>query len=182
MYKILREREAEEELPDRSEEFVDGRGVRRRICRSSCRVGRTRRSGNMYAGRVISGDVKNVHTVRTGIEYMTWLAEWYTKNAKKLRNRRRLDRLLPDRRRHRGRFSDLRRADAAPGSCSAPACRCGAISPRSAIRRRATAAIPARCRTRKSPGASSARRRRNSSSKAMRRLCAPLIFAWVLGQ
>ena len=42
--------------------------------------------GNMYAGRVISGDVKNVHTVRTGIEYMTWLAEWYTKNAKKLRN------------------------------------------------------------------------------------------------
>ena len=42
--------------------------------------------GNMFAGHVISGDVKNVHTVRTGIEYMTWLAEWYTKNAKKLRN------------------------------------------------------------------------------------------------
>jgi deoxyhypusine synthase len=42
--------------------------------------------GNMYAGHVISGDVKNVHTVRTGIEYMTWLAEWYTKTAKKLSN------------------------------------------------------------------------------------------------
>ena len=42
--------------------------------------------GNMYAGHVISGDVKNVHTVRTGIEYMTWLAEWYTKSAKVLRN------------------------------------------------------------------------------------------------
>ncbi len=42
--------------------------------------------GNMYAGHVISGDVKNVHTVRTGIEYMTTLAEWYTKTAKKLRN------------------------------------------------------------------------------------------------
>ncbi len=42
--------------------------------------------GNMYAGHVISGDVKNVHTVRTGIEYMTWLAEYYTKTAKKLRN------------------------------------------------------------------------------------------------
>ena len=42
--------------------------------------------GNMYAGHVISGDVKNVHTVRTGIEYMTWLAEWYTANARKLRN------------------------------------------------------------------------------------------------
>jgi deoxyhypusine synthase len=43
--------------------------------------------GNMYAGHVISGDVKNVHTVRTGIEYMMWLAEWYTKSAKTLRNR-----------------------------------------------------------------------------------------------
>src|SRR5215213_5193102 len=42
--------------------------------------------GNMYAGHVISGDVKNVHTVRTGIEYMMVLAEWYTNNAKKLRN------------------------------------------------------------------------------------------------
>ncbi|GAB2501430.1 MAG: deoxyhypusine synthase [Cytophagales bacterium] len=37
--------------------------------------------GNMYAGHVISGDVKNVHTVRSGIEYMTFLAEWYTVNA-----------------------------------------------------------------------------------------------------
>ncbi len=42
--------------------------------------------GNMYAGHVISGDVKNVHTVRTGIEYMMWLAEWYTKTSKTLRN------------------------------------------------------------------------------------------------
>jgi len=37
--------------------------------------------GNMFAGHVISGDVKNVHTVRTGIEYMMFLAEWYTENA-----------------------------------------------------------------------------------------------------
>lgn len=34
--------------------------------------------GNMYAGHCISGDVRNVHTVRTGIEYMMELAEWYT--------------------------------------------------------------------------------------------------------
>jgi deoxyhypusine synthase len=34
--------------------------------------------GNMYAGHVISGDVKNVHTVRTGIEYMMQLADFYT--------------------------------------------------------------------------------------------------------
>ena len=37
--------------------------------------------GNMFAGHVITGDVKNVHTVRTGIEYMTMLADWYTTNA-----------------------------------------------------------------------------------------------------
>jgi deoxyhypusine synthase len=40
--------------------------------------------GNMYAGHVISGNVKNVHTVRTGIEYMTVLAEWYTREARRL--------------------------------------------------------------------------------------------------
>lgn len=37
--------------------------------------------GNMFAGHVISGDVKNVHTVRSGIEYMMYLAEWYTNTA-----------------------------------------------------------------------------------------------------
>jgi len=37
--------------------------------------------GNMYAGHVISGDVSKVHTVKSGIEYMMFLAEWYTKNA-----------------------------------------------------------------------------------------------------
>ncbi|WP_404425490.1 deoxyhypusine synthase family protein [Nibricoccus sp. IMCC34717] len=42
--------------------------------------------GNMYAGHVISGDVKNVHTVRTGIEYMTVFADWYTRNARNLRD------------------------------------------------------------------------------------------------
>jgi deoxyhypusine synthase len=39
--------------------------------------------GNMYAGHCISGDVKKVHTVRTGIEYMMELAEWYTKTSEK---------------------------------------------------------------------------------------------------
>jgi len=38
--------------------------------------------GNMYAGHCISGDVKNVHTVRTGIEYMMSLAGWYTETTK----------------------------------------------------------------------------------------------------
>jgi deoxyhypusine synthase len=39
--------------------------------------------GNMYAAACIRGDVKNVHTVRSGIEYMTWLAEHYTKTTAK---------------------------------------------------------------------------------------------------
>ena len=34
--------------------------------------------GNMYAGHNVSGDIKNVHTVRTGIEVMMDLAAWYT--------------------------------------------------------------------------------------------------------
>jgi deoxyhypusine synthase len=38
--------------------------------------------GNIYASHCISGDVKNVHTVRTGIEYMLALAEWYTQASK----------------------------------------------------------------------------------------------------
>lgn len=37
--------------------------------------------GNMYSGHCIEGTVKNVHTVRTGIEYMMKLADWYTKTS-----------------------------------------------------------------------------------------------------
>ena len=37
--------------------------------------------GNIFAGHVISGDVKNVHTMRTGIQYMIYLADWYTQQA-----------------------------------------------------------------------------------------------------
>ena len=33
--------------------------------------------GNIYSSHVITGDVKNVHTVKTGIEYMMALATWY---------------------------------------------------------------------------------------------------------
>ncbi len=34
--------------------------------------------GNMYAGHCISGDIKEVHTIKSGINYMIRLAEWYT--------------------------------------------------------------------------------------------------------
>lgn len=39
--------------------------------------------GNMYAAHCMAGDVRNVHTVRTGIEYMTALARWYMDAAVK---------------------------------------------------------------------------------------------------
>ena len=39
--------------------------------------------GNMYSGHCITGDVKKVHTVRTGIEYMMELAGWYTNTTAK---------------------------------------------------------------------------------------------------
>ncbi|NHE56220.1 deoxyhypusine synthase family protein [Cyclobacterium plantarum] len=38
--------------------------------------------GNMYAGHCISGDISDVHTVKGGIQYMIYLADWYTENAK----------------------------------------------------------------------------------------------------
>jgi deoxyhypusine synthase len=34
-------------------------------------------TGNIYASHCLKGNVKNVHTVRTGIEYMMRLADWY---------------------------------------------------------------------------------------------------------
>ncbi|MGE0617048.1 MAG: deoxyhypusine synthase family protein, partial [Bacteriovoracia bacterium] len=38
-------------------------------------------SANMYAAFCMREKVKNVHTVRSGIEYMIALADWYQKNA-----------------------------------------------------------------------------------------------------
>lgn len=38
-------------------------------------------SGNMYAAHNLLGNISNVHTVRTGIEYMMFLADWYTELA-----------------------------------------------------------------------------------------------------
>ncbi len=37
--------------------------------------------GNMYTSHVITGEIGNVHTVRTGIEYMAELAAWYEQTA-----------------------------------------------------------------------------------------------------
>ena len=37
--------------------------------------------GNMFAAHCITGTLENVHTVRAGIEYMMYLADWYAKTA-----------------------------------------------------------------------------------------------------
>jgi deoxyhypusine synthase len=39
--------------------------------------------GNIFAGHCINGDIRNVHTVRTGIEYMMMLARWYQETCRK---------------------------------------------------------------------------------------------------
>src|SRR5690606_21301794 len=39
--------------------------------------------GNIFSGHVIKGDVKNVHTVKGGIQYMIELAEFYQSVTKK---------------------------------------------------------------------------------------------------
>jgi deoxyhypusine synthase len=39
--------------------------------------------GNIYASHVIGGDVRNVHTVRSGVEYMIELADYYIRTAER---------------------------------------------------------------------------------------------------
>ncbi len=38
--------------------------------------------GNMFAAACMRGEVKNIHTVKTGVESMTFLADWYTEKTK----------------------------------------------------------------------------------------------------
>ena len=39
-------------------------------------------SGNMYAAACLGGEIRSVHTVKGGIEYMMYLADWYTEAAR----------------------------------------------------------------------------------------------------
>ncbi len=39
--------------------------------------------GNIFASHCITGEIKNVHTVRSGIEYMMMLADWYKEICQK---------------------------------------------------------------------------------------------------
>lgn len=38
--------------------------------------------GNIFAAHCLKGDIQAVHTVRSGIEYMTFLAEWYGRESR----------------------------------------------------------------------------------------------------
>src|SRR5438477_5598117 len=106
--------------------------------------------GNIYAARCITGHISDVHTVRSGIEYMMALVEWYRRN----------------RRLHPSAF--FRSAAASRAISRSALCRCsirtsspikcrsGVISARSAIQPPASGRIRARSRMKKSPGANSA--------------------------
>lgn len=37
--------------------------------------------GNVYAAHCITGEIEHVDTVKSGIEYMMWLADWYVKTS-----------------------------------------------------------------------------------------------------
>jgi deoxyhypusine synthase len=39
-------------------------------------------TGNIYASHCLRGDIRNVHTVRSGIEYMMELSNWYIEQSK----------------------------------------------------------------------------------------------------
>ncbi len=41
--------------------------------------------GNVYAAHCIRGEIRNIHTVRSGIEYMMYMAEWYAKATRESR-------------------------------------------------------------------------------------------------
>ncbi len=41
--------------------------------------------GNIFAAHCLKSDIKSVHTVRSGIEYMTFLADWYGRESRESR-------------------------------------------------------------------------------------------------
>ena len=137
--------------------------------------------GNMYAAAVIRGDVRNVHTVRTGIEYMTWLADYYTKNAKKLRNREGSIGFFQI---GGGIAGDFRSASSrcCTRISSAPGCRSGVTSAKSAIRRRAIGSYSGAVPNEKITWGKLAASTPKFVVESDATICAPLIFAWVLGQ
>ena len=105
--------------------------------------------GNVFAAHCIGGRIKSPQTVKSGIDYMIALADWYQRDSAA-----------------RPRSASSRSAAASPATsrsalsrcctriCGCPTFPCGATSARSAIRPRATGRTRAPCRTRRSRGAS----------------------------
>ena len=119
--------------------------------------------GNIFAAHVINGDIANVHTVRSGIEYMIRLAHWYRRISSEAS--------IGFFQIGGGIAGDfpicvVPMLRAGPADAGHP--RGGATSVRSAIRRRATARTRVPCRTRRSRGANCRRKRRSTSSSPMR--------------
>ena len=155
---------AREVLPDRPKQLLAARGLRDEPADRRARAGRIRRSATCTPPTSSPGSQERAHRPHGDRVHGRTRRAGTSETAESPSIRGGLDRLFPDRRRHRGRFPDLRRPHAPPGPAPHRTCRSGVISARSATRRQATAAIRARCRTRRSPGASLAARRPSSSS------------------
>ena len=66
-------------------------------------------TGNIFASYVVKGELK-ASTVKSGIEYMVWLTEWYRNNSVRQRSW-----IFPDWWWYCRRFPDLCGADDVPG-------------------------------------------------------------------
>jgi len=135
LYKVLRSGKTKS-ATTRSTRRIPGwsPACEKKTCRSSCRAGRIRRSAICFAApRHQRPRSRNVHTVRTGIEYMAWAGRVVHQDGENPAQPRGLDRLLPDwAGGHRGRFPDLRGCRCCTRISAAPACRSGATFARSA--------------------------------------------------
>ena len=119
IYRILRSGALEKHYQIDPKDSLAAGGVREEPADLRARLGGLDARQHLRRALHRAATSRTSHTVRTGIEYMMALADWYRDDVAEA-----LDRLLPDRRRHRRRLPDLRRADAAPGPAAAPTCRC----------------------------------------------------------
>ena len=137
--------------------------------------------GNMFAGHVISGDVKNVHTVRTGIEYMTALAEWYTRAAKPLKDGNGSIGFFQIGGGIAGDFPICVVPDAASGPAPHGRPALGLLLPDQRLDDVLRLLLRRRAQREDHVGEARRRRRRSFIIESDATIVAPLIFAWVLG-
>ncbi len=119
-------------------------------CRSSCRAGKTRRSATSSPRTSINGDI----TQRAHGAHRHRIHD-RARAVVSPRIGRSVDRVLPDRRRHRRRLSDLRGADAAAGSADAGHSALGLFLSDQRFDDQLRLVLRRRCRMKRSRGASS---------------------------